>query len=94
MKKIETDDMQISTEELGKLERKRLKRSKRRTTGRALDRIFGFLLVTVILLGVGGLILTVAFVMLSAAAFRGFFAALAFFPKFMSRVLWNRKDKV
>lgn len=47
-----------------------------------------------ILLGVGGLILTVAFVMLSAAAFRGFIAALAFFPKFMSRVLWNRKDKV
>ena len=55
MKKKETEIVQISTEELGKQERKRLKRNKRKTTGRAIDRIFGFLLATLILGGVAAL---------------------------------------
>ncbi len=55
MKKKDTESIQISTEELGKQERKRLKRNKRQTTGRAIDRIFGFLLATLILFGVAAL---------------------------------------
>ena len=49
------ETVEISTEALGKQERKRLKQSKRKRVGRAVDRIFGFLLATVILFGVAGL---------------------------------------
>ena len=47
--------MLLTDEELGKQERKRLKRNKKQTTARAVDRIFGFLLATLILFGIGGL---------------------------------------
>ena len=53
---------QLSIEELAKRERKLLKHSKRRRVGRAVDRIFGFLLATGLLLGVGLLGLTYVFV--------------------------------
>ena len=74
MKKKDTENVQISTEELGKLERKRLKKSKRRTTGRAIDRIFGFLLATLILAGVAGLGVEYVFLKGPSPALREYFA--------------------
>ncbi len=44
-----------------------------------------------ILVGIGGLLLTVALVLLSAAMFRAIAAGIAWFPRFMKRVLNNRK---
>ena len=55
MKNRDKETVQISTEELAAQERKRLKKSKRRNTNRALDRIIGFLLATLIMLGIAAL---------------------------------------
>ncbi len=55
VKKKEKEIVQISTDELNKQERKRLKSNKRRTVWRAIDRIFGFLLATLILFGIAAL---------------------------------------
>ena len=74
MKKKDTENVQISTEELGKLERKRLKKSKRRTTGRAIDRIFGFLLATLILFGAGCIGAEYVFLKGPAPALKEYFA--------------------
>lgn len=52
----------LSIEELARRERKLLRQSRRRRVGRAVDRIFGFLLATGLLLGVGVLGLSYVFV--------------------------------
>ena len=73
MKNKDTENVQISTEELGKLERSRLKQNKRRTTGRALDRIVGFLVATVIMLGIAALGVGYVFVKGPSPALKEFF---------------------
>ena len=45
-----------------------------------------------ILLGIGGLFLTVALVLFSAAMFKGIAAAFAWFPRTMGRVLHRKKE--
>ena len=44
-----------------------------------------------ILLGIGGLLVTVALVLFSVAAFRGIASGFAWFPRFMGRVLTFKK---
>ena len=55
MKSKEREAEQLSVQELELQEKKRLKKNKRRNVSRAVNRIFGFLLATAILLGVGAL---------------------------------------
>lgn len=55
MKSKDIEAEQLSVQELELQEKKRLKKNKRRNVGRAVDRIFGFLLATAILLGVAAL---------------------------------------
>ena len=74
MKNRDTETVQITTEELGALERKRLRRSRRRNTSRALDRIIGFLLATLIILGVAALGLEYVFLKGPSPALREYVA--------------------
>ena len=74
MKKKDTETIQISTDELNKLERKRLKRNRRRTTSRAVDRIVGFLVATVIMLGIAALGTEYVFLKGPSPALREYFA--------------------
>ena len=55
-------------------ERKRLKKNKQRTTSRALDRIVGFLLVTVIMMGIAALGVEYVFLKGPSPALREYFA--------------------
>ena len=65
---------QLTNEELSRQERKRLKKNKQRTTSRALDRIVGFLLVTVIMLGIAALGVEYVFLKGPSPALREYFA--------------------
>ncbi|MDO4974136.1 MAG: phosphodiester glycosidase family protein [Eubacteriales bacterium] len=73
MKIEDKESVQLSNEELGKQERKRLKKSKRRTTARAVDRIVGFLVATVIMFGIAGLGVEYVFVKGPSPALKEFF---------------------
>lgn len=74
MKNKDSEPVQLSTEELGKLERRRLRQNKRRTTGRAVDRIVGFLVATLILLGVAALGLEYVFLKGPSPALKEYFS--------------------
>ena len=74
MKKKNSDMEQLTNEELSRQERKRLKKNKQRTTSRAVDRIVGFLLVTVIMMGIAALGVEYVFLKGPSPALREYFA--------------------
>lgn len=74
MKIRNTEPEELSTEALAKQERKRLKQSKRKRIGRAVDRIFGFLLATAILFGVAALGVEYVFIKGPSPSLKEYFA--------------------